>query len=392
MIDKWKQSLDNNKNVISIFIDLTKAFDTVDHKILLHKLSYYNFSHNSIALINNYLSNRFSIANFNNHFSKKEPISIGVPQGSVLGPLLFIIFINDLSYLDTKSDMTLFADDTTIYFSDESIDFISTTLTNDMKLICEWLKFNRLIINWSKTHALLFNYRKKTPINYSTLNLSIDNTLVPFVSNTKILGVIVDNKLKFDLHISAVCKKVNSKVAVINRRAYLFSKPFLTTLFKLFIQSHFDYCSTLFTFTTNKSDLNFLHSTFNKSIKKLFKINIRNLDSTAQYNILKNNLHNILPLSFRLFYRFCLFTFSLFQNPHKYIITNNITKQKNNLRSCYNIPLFNTLYYKFSFSVLAVKLLRSFILSHLSESKSSFKSFLLNNISSLFSSNIKHWT
>jgi len=115
LVDYVKRNLDKKQHVIAIFLDLSKAFDTIDHELLLLKLEKYGFSKSALKLMKNYLSNRQSIVNFYGKFSTSETLRTGVPQGSILGPLLFIIFINDLCHLVLNSNKTIFADDTTLY-------------------------------------------------------------------------------------------------------------------------------------------------------------------------------------------------------------------------------------------------------------------------------------
>ena len=134
---------------MAILLDLSKAFDTVDHSILIAKLKRYSFSTSSLALIKNYLSNRYSITKFKDCFSDKKLNEEGVPQGSILGPLFFIIFLNDFCFLLVKGEMMLYADDTTVSFASAEISTLFQVVTEDLKLISEWLKHNRLLLNLS---------------------------------------------------------------------------------------------------------------------------------------------------------------------------------------------------------------------------------------------------
>ena len=155
LVDDWKTSLDNRKSVKAVFLDLRKAFDTVDHTLIVLKLKYHGFSESLCLLTTNYLSDRSFIVQLNGARSEKSCIALGVPQGSILGPLLFILFINDLFFLQLRSKLVLFADDTTVYFSADSNTSVSFVLSDDLNKICSWFDHNRLVLNWSRTNAML---------------------------------------------------------------------------------------------------------------------------------------------------------------------------------------------------------------------------------------------
>ena len=154
LIEDWRDSLDRSNFIISIFLDLSKAFDTVDHKLLLKKFKFYNFDPSLINLLSNYLNERFIRVNIEGNLSKSEQIEVGVPQGSVLGPLLFIIFINDLTRLRLSSTLLLFADDTTMYLCGKDLNEVLAKVKQDLHLVKDWLAHNRLILNLSKTQAI----------------------------------------------------------------------------------------------------------------------------------------------------------------------------------------------------------------------------------------------
>ena len=302
--------MDEKNFVVSIFLDLSKAFDTIDHALLLRKLKLYNFDPPAVALIKNYLSERTAVTKFNGVASEKKEIKVGVPQGSILGPLLFIIFVNDLCSLPVKSDILLFADDTTASLAGRTIDEVLSILTDDLKIIYEWLRHNRLVINWKKTHAILFNFNTRNhKIDHRTCDLFFDGNRIEFVEHTKMLGVVIDHSLDFKQHIKQVCNKVNAKTKQLQSSAHLFTMHFRTILFKSFIQSKFDYCSTVFINHAYHNQHSGLITCFNSSVKRLLKVNL-GLEQLSQQIVLLKPF-NILPLQLRFLIRFSTFIFKL---------------------------------------------------------------------------------
>ena len=357
-----------------MFLDLSKAFDTVDHQLLIHKLKFFKFKSSLIKLIENYLTDRSIRVNINNTLSKKKSITVGVPQGSVLGPLLFIMYTNDMSLLKLHSSSWLFADDTTIALDGTSIIDIINKIQEDLAKIIEWLNSNKLLINLKKsqimhlpstctskkilhlpstckTHCNIDPVSKKKIKDDKGKDLKCKKPLesitfngekVFFIEHAKILGVTIDNQLKFDNHIKEICKKVNSKTALLKKSNYLFPKKFKVNLFKLFIMPHYDYCCSLFAKQSSQLNQHRLISNFNKSILRFLKINLYGLTLEEQYTKLKSLKLNILPILFRLFTHLCLFFYS--SSMIKNIDLNNeITDRINNRNSkfFYKIPNHN---------------------------------------------------
>ena len=362
----------------AIFIDLKKAFDLVDHDLLLLKLKCYNLDDNLIKLIENYISNRFLCIKLNSHFSSLKSIRVGVPQGSVLGPLLFLIFINDFLFLKTKSNKDLFADDTTLSFASAKGEFVND-VNHDLKIISNWIHSNRLVINWSKTNVMVLA-NSSSKMDVENIRISFGSIEIPVVNNVKLLGVVLDSKLNFSKHIETICFRINIKTRLLNRSKYLFPLHFRTILFKLFILPIIDYCSSIFIVSNIKS----IDKAFKKSLLILTNINLFNIDVESQIILLKK--YNLVLIHYRLFYHFCTFTINLLKyNKGEALISkfNTNNTQSHNLRNRFCLPNFHSNIKKFSYITIATKLLNAFINIKIINSNFSFV-YLQKNLITLF--------
>lgn len=197
--------LDNSNPIAITFLDLAKAFDTVDHNILLDKLYNYGVRGNAHKLIKSYLSNRKQRVKVNNQFSDYETIEMGVPQGTILGPLLFIIYINDMLNEMPENSILSYADDTAIITTGKDWKEIEYKMNKFLYEIAKWLALNKLSLNTDKTVYMEFgNNCNSTPKN---LNININGIKINRVDNTRYLGVIFDSNMKWDVHINTIYRK-----------------------------------------------------------------------------------------------------------------------------------------------------------------------------------------
>lgn len=247
LFDKITHELDNKCYSVGIFLDLSKAFDTIDHNILIDKLRCYGFRGIVNDWLASYISDREQYVYINGHSSTTLPIRTGVPQGSILGPLLFILYINDIVNVSRDVDLLLFADDTNVFLYDADINQLSIRANKALLDISNWFKLNRLSVNIKKCNFILFS-TKQTKVD---IKINIDKFEIERVKHTKFLGVIINEKLTWDDHILLVCNKVSKHVGILRRIKHKIPVTLLRSLYYTLINPYLDYCNIIWAISSS---------------------------------------------------------------------------------------------------------------------------------------------
>ena len=220
------KSFEKNEYVLGVFIDLMKAFDTVNHETFLHKLMLYGANGKCLEWFKSYLSNRYQCIVYDIYYNIKksvyQDILCGVPQGSILGPLLFLIYVNDLYKCSEKLTPVKFADDTNLFLSGINVDYLFSDMNCELNKISLWFKANKLSLNLTKTKYSLFHPASKRrflrePIHF----LKMDNIFIERENVTKFLGVLIDENLSWKQHINDVSTKISKTKKALVSFTYL---------------------------------------------------------------------------------------------------------------------------------------------------------------------------
>ena len=261
LTEDWRKALDNKHNIGVLAIDLSKAFDCMPHGLLLAKMYHYGIDIAACQLIKSYLHDRKQRVKIGTHVSPWTSVTKGVPQGSILGPLLFNIFINDLMLLDIKSAIYNYADDNTITYIHDDLGTIKYALQRDTTVIMDWFELNMMRANPEK-FQLMFLGKSAVPNDYINLN----GTIIHATSDISVLGVEFDDTLDFSKHISTLCSKVSKQINALVRLKNLLDTESRMALYNSYIRCNFDYCSTVWMFT-NKSNLQKLDKLNERAIR-----------------------------------------------------------------------------------------------------------------------------
>ena len=242
--NSWSVNIDNGLINGVICIDLKKAFDTIDHKILLRKLASYGIDHRALKWFDSYLSDRQQKCVVNGELSGARAVTCGVPQGSLIGPLLFLIYINDLPNCLSKALPRMYADDTSISIAASSLPELESALNTELTYLHEWLNVNKLSLNIAKTELMLIGSRQRLSANTTghSLTEQIKGHEIDRVPHTKSLGVHIDQNLSWSKHVNETAKIVSSGIGALKRLRPFICGDTAILLYRALIEPYFDYC------------------------------------------------------------------------------------------------------------------------------------------------------
>ena len=261
-------------------MDLSKAYDCLPHDLLLAKLSAYGFDSSAITLIANYLSNRYQRVKIGSAFSSYLEILRGVPQASILGPILFNLFINDLMFFIQETEVCNFADDTTIYSCSSNYEEATQKLSADTHLVLNWFRINSMVANPSKFQIMFLG----SNIDNNEITFMVEDKKVRSKTEVKLLGITIDDKLSFNKHISNLCITASNRLRALARIRKFLSLEQAKRLSEAYIMSTFKYCPLIWMFC-NKTANNQINKIHKRSLRLVYQLE----DENFEHLLIKDN-------------------------------------------------------------------------------------------------------
>ena len=304
------KSFEKGQFTIGVFIDLSKAFDTVDHEILIKKIERYGINGNILKILKSYLKNRKQYVFYDSTTKDFLSITCGVPQGSILGPLLFLIYVNDLSRASSLLTEIMFADDTNLFMSNSNIKQLFSDMNIELAKVSTWFKANRLSLNVDKTKWTLFHSSSRKRFIPEVLpNIVIDELVIEREEITKFLGVLIDENINWKTHIEYIISKVSKSIGILYRVRDIVSKEDSIQLYYAFIQSYVNYGCIVWA-STNKTKLEPLYRRQKHALRVINFVSREThaaplfLDIRA-LSIYQLNIFNILCLTYKSINKIC---------------------------------------------------------------------------------------
>ena len=259
-------SLNNKQISLLLLVDFSKAFDMVDHDILLSKLKHYGIRGTAHQWLASYLSDRMQYVSVKNKLSSTSKLKYGVPQGSILGPLLFIIYINDIPNISTIAKFILYADDANIIITGDNIAEIESKFKDLSEALSTWVSSNGLLLNSKKTNYMIFAKNKNN--SFDKFIPKLNNIPIARKNVARFLGVLVDDRLSWSNHIAAIKSKMSKYIGILYKLKGILPQKARETIFHSFVQSQLNYCSLIWG-TSAKSHIESLFVTQKKAMRAL---------------------------------------------------------------------------------------------------------------------------
>ena len=248
-----------------VFIDFSKAFDTIDHYILFQKLKLYGLDPNSLNFFESYMQNRSQRTIINTHASTVSPITYGTVQGSILGPLIFILYVNDMfDSVNQSGNIYMYADDTLIVTQSNNIEDVSNQITVGLGKVSTWCEANKLSMNYKKTKCMVIKHKK----NQDVPTVCVKNKQIGIVHSYEYLGILIDEHLTHNAYVENVWKKVNTKIGILSKIRRFITVKTAVQIYKCMIRPHLDYIDYVID-SSSKENISKLDRLQNKAIRRI---------------------------------------------------------------------------------------------------------------------------